>query len=47
MSKVRHYFIRDWIDIEIDFCQWEIGVYWRKNLLRFDVLCDSFCFYWD
>jgi hypothetical protein len=34
MTKVRHYFITEWLDIEIDLCSWLLGIFWRSNYLR-------------
>ena len=34
MTKVRHYFITEWLDIEIDLFSWLLGIFWRRNYLR-------------
>jgi hypothetical protein len=47
MTKVRHYFITEWLDIEIDLCSWLLGIFWRSNYLRIEILFFSITFYWD
>jgi hypothetical protein len=42
----RHYFIADWLDMEIDFCSWVLGIFWRSNYLRIEILFLSITFYW-